>query len=97
MPASLQTTCYLFIFSGTSFEKAKKTVDSLIESKKTIKSVRIYTEIGTKKDIVAGIQTYLITLDIEDIDVFKNLALLEIVGMMGYFQRDSTYREALRN
>ena len=100
IPASLKTTCYLFIFSETSFETAKETVDSLIESKKTIKSVRIYTETGVEHDIISEIQTYLqkrIDLNIDDIDVFKNLELLQVIGMMTYFQRDSAYREALQN
>jgi len=65
-----------------------------------VRSVKIYTETGVKKDIVDKIQTYCqerIDLDIEDIDVFKNLNLWQIIGIMGYFQRDAAYRAALQN
>ena len=65
-----------------------------------MRSVKIFTETGVEKDTIDKIQIYCqerINLDIEDIDVFKNLALFQIIGMMGYFQRDSAYREALQN
>lgn len=100
IPAALQTTCYLFIFSKSTFETAKKMVDGIVASGNTVKAVRIYTETGVESDIIAEIQTYCqerIDLDIEDIDVFKNLVLLEILEMMVYSQRDSAYREALQN
>ena len=75
-------------------------IDSIVAAKNTVKLVRIYTEIGVEKDIIEEIQTYCqerINLDIEDIDVFKNLVLWELLTTLGYFQRDSAYREALQN
>ena len=99
-PASLQTTCYLFIFSNTCFETAKETIDSIVESRNTIKAVKIFAETGVESDILAEIQTYLqkrIDLDDEKIEVFGDLEFLNLATAMLYFEKVSAYREALQN
>ena len=99
-PASLQTTCYLFIFSNTCFETTKETVDSLLGLRKTIKAVKIFAETGVESDIIAEIQTYLqkrIDLDDEKIEVFDDLEFLNLATAMLYFEKVSAYREALQN
>ena len=99
-PASLQTTCYLFIFSNTCFETTKETVDSIVESRNTIKAVKIFAETGVESDILAEIQTYLqkrIDLDDEKIEVFDDLEFLNLATAMLYFEKVSAYREALQN
>ena len=100
IPASLQTTCHLFIFSNTCFETAKETIDSIVESRNTIKAVKIYTETGVESDIIAEIQTYFqkrVDLDTETIEVVDDLALLPLATAMLYFEKVSAYREALQN
>ena len=92
IPASLQTTCYLFIFSNTCFETAKETVDSLLRLRKTIKAVKIYTETGVESDIIEALETYCqerIDLDDEKIEVFDDLALLQLATAMLYFEKFS--------
>ena len=99
-PASLQTTCYLFIFSNTRFEMAKETVDSILGLRKTIKAVKIFAETGVDSDIIAETQTYLqkrIDLDDEKIEVFDDLEFLNLATAMIYFEKVSAYREALQN
>ncbi len=99
-PASLQTTCYLFIFSDTCFETAKETVDSFLRLRKTIKAVKIFVETGIESDIIAEIQTYCqerINLDDETIEVVDDLSFLNLLTAMTYFQKVSAYREALQN
>lgn len=100
IPASLQTTGYLFILDNTRVETAKDAVDSLLESGQPIKVVRIYTEIGVENDIIAEIETYCQEhhdLDIEDIHVFKLLTSWEIISVTAHLKRETTYREALYN
>ena len=99
VPASLQTTCHLFIFSDTLFETAQKTVDS-IASRNTIAAVKIFAETGVESDIIEALETYCqerIDLDDETIEVLDDLAFLNLLTAMLYFQRVSAYREALQN
>ena len=100
IPASLKTTCHLFIFSDTLFETAQKTVDTILGLSKTIKAVKIFAETGVESDIIEEIQTYCqerIDLDDEAIEVVDDLAFLNLLTAMMYFQRVSAYREALQN
>ena len=99
-PASLQTTCHLFIFSNTPFKTAKETIDSIVESRNTIKAVKIFAETGVDSDVIAETQTYLqkrIDLDDEKIEVFDDLEFLNLATAMIYFEKVSAYREALQN
>ena len=99
-PASLQTTCYLFIFSNTCFETAKETIDSIVESRNTIKAVKIFAETGVESDIIEELETYCqerINLDDETIEVFDDLSFLNLATAMIYFEKVSAYREALQN
>ena len=100
IPASLQTTCHLFIFSNTPFKTAKETVDSLLGLRKTIKAVKIFAETGVDSDIIEELETYCqerIDLDDEKIEVVDDLALLPLATAMLYFEKVSAYREALQN
>ena len=99
-PASLQTTCHLFIFSNTPFKTAQETVDSILRLSKTIKAVKIFAETGVDSDIIEELETYCqerIDLDDEKIEVVDDLALLPLATAMLYFEKVSAYREALQN
>ena len=75
-------------------------VDSIVESRNTIEAVTIYTETGVDSDIIEELQTYLqkhIDVDDERIEVFDDLALLQLATTMVYFKKVSVYREALQN
>ena len=100
VPAPLQTTCHLFIFDNTGFETAKETVDRILGLSKTIKAVKIFAETGVESDIIEALETYCqerIDLDDEAIEVVDDLAFLNLLTAMMYFQRVSAYREALQN
>ena len=75
-------------------------VDSIVESRNTIEAVTIYTETGVDSDIIEELQTYLqkhIDVDDERIEVFDDLALLQLATTLVYFKKVSVYREALQN
>ena len=75
-------------------------VDSIVESKNTVEAVTIYTETGVDSDIIEELQTYLqkhIDVDDERIEVFDDLALLQLATTLVYFKKVSVYREALQN
>ena len=62
--------------------------------------MKIYTETGTGKDTLDEIYSYVqktIDLDVESIDVVKNLLLVELINIINYYERVSAYRQALRN
>lgn len=97
-PASLQTLAHLFIFSDTSFEtETKGIIDSIVASRHTVKTVRIYTVTGVQSDVIAKLQNYVqehLDLDSETIAIADDdaLSLLQHI-----FERTSVYREALQN
>ena len=75
-------------------------VDSIVESKNTVEAVTIYTETGVDSDIIEELQTYFqkhIDVDDERIEVFDDLALLQLATTLVYFKKVSVYREALQN
>ena len=62
--------------------------------------MKIYTETGVESDIIEELETYCqerIDLDDEKIEVFDDLALLQLAATMVYFEKVSAYREALQN
>ena len=101
IPAPLHTTAYLFVFVNTSLETAKEMIDTIVESKDTIKGVKIYAEADVESDFIEELQTYLqkrIDLDNEDtIEVLEGLTLLQVTYAMIYLERGLAYREALQN
>ena len=100
IPVPLQTTCYLFIFINTSLKSAEKIVDSIVGSRNNVEAVKIYTETGVEKDTIVAIENYLeknIDIDSEEIEVIRNLHLVQLLGVIGYFEQVSAYREALGN
>ena len=75
-------------------------VDSIVESRNTVEAVTIYTETGVDSDIIEELQTYLqkhIDVDDERIEVFDDLALLQLATTLVYFKKVSVYREVLQN
>ena len=75
-------------------------VDSIVESRNTVEAVTIYTETGVDSDMIEELQTYLqkhIDVDDERIEVFDDLALLQLATTLVYFKKVSVYREALQN
>ena len=75
-------------------------VDSIVESRNTVEAVTIYTETGVESDMIEALQTYLqkhIDVDDERIEVFEDLALLQLATTLVYFKKVSVYREALQN
>ena len=75
-------------------------VDSIVESRNTVEAVTIYTETGVDSDMIEALQTYLqkhIDVDDERIEVFEDLALLQLATTLVYFKKVSVYREALQN
>ena len=75
-------------------------VDSIVESRNTVEAVTIYTETGVDSDMIEELQTYFqkhIDVDDERIEVFEDLALLQLATTLVYFKKVSVYREALQN
>ena len=75
-------------------------VDSIVESRNTVEAVTIYTETGVDSDMIEALQTYFqkhIDVDDERIEVFEDLALLQLATTLVYFKKVSVYREALQN
>ena len=75
-------------------------VDSIVESRNTVEAVTIYTETGVDSDMIEELQTYFqkhIDVDDERIEVFDDLALLQLATTLVYFKKVSVYREALQN
>ena len=100
IPASLQTTTYLFIFSNTCLKEAKEIIDSLAEVREDINAAIIHAERDVESDILEELQTYLqnrMDIDNEAIEVLDDLTLLQITYVMIHFERVSAYREALQN
>ena len=100
IPASLQDPWRVVIFESTTLETAQKMIDSIVESKIPVEVMKIYTETGTEKDTLDEIHNYAqktIDLDVESIDVVKNLLLVELINIINYYERVSAYRQALRN
>ncbi len=75
-------------------------VDTIVASRNTIEAVKIFAETGVESDIIEALQTYCqerIDLDDEAIEVVEDLVLLQLMTAMIYFEKVSTYREALQN
>lgn len=100
IPASLQTSTYLFIFDNTCLKAAKEIIDSIVETREDLNAARIYAEADVESDLIEELQTYLqkrLDLNSEAIEVLDDLTFLQLTHTMIYWERVSTYREALQN